>query len=385
MKKSHQKRDQMSNARKLLLFRLLGLAVVGCALAAGPASLAQDQSGNGGHALVCRNEEGKITSVRLLDYRLGESIGRGVDFGATHAVAEKVQKGVERLSRLSENFSKSVAAHAQVLLGSLDAQTAEPRSTGDVIYSDDRLVMIPDAKFLTYPRGCEPEQLAIRLNPKATREFGNAQYLIQKQLFQNLSLDDRAGLILHESIYRYLVNVFKHTDSKAARLLNQWAAGTEIEALLKEGLISILKDSGLSEGVVYFHSLQVAPISARIQVGDQSCQVSATENQAARSTVGLVGEGGAPSNEIQCTFRLLPGRYEFRVELTGMKRKTLLKYWYIGARLETFKLNGQQLWYFGADRGPVFGGMADFGIELKAKKGARIDTGVVDVDLPYLP
>jgi hypothetical protein len=308
-----------------------------------------------------------------------------VDFGTTRAVAEKVQKGVERLSRLSENFSKSVAAHAQVLLGSLDAHTAEPRSTGDVVYSDDRLVMIPDAKFLTYPQGCEPEQLAIRLNPKATREFGKAQYLIQKQLFQNLSLDDRAGLILHESIYRYLVNVFRHTDSKAARLLNQWAAGSEIESLSKEGLLSLLKDSGLWPGEVHFHSLQVAPISTRVQVGDQSCQVAAAENQAARSSVGIVGPEGAPSDQIQCTFRLLPGRYEFRVELTGMKRKTLVKYWYIGARLETFKLNGQRLWFFGADRGPVFGGMADFGIELKAKEGAHIDTGVVDVDLPYLP
>jgi hypothetical protein len=73
------------------------------------------------------------------------------------------------------------------------------------------------------------------------------------------------------------------------------------------------------------------------------------------------------------------------VEFTGMKRKTLLKYWYIGARLESIKRLGQEFWFCGADRGPVCGGMADFGIELKAKKGPHIDTGVVDVDLPYLP
>jgi hypothetical protein len=69
---------------------------------------AQQQTGNGGHALVCRASESRSSAIlhaRLLDYKLGEGFGRKAYFGAARTTREKVNLGVERLSRLSQNLS----------------------------------------------------------------------------------------------------------------------------------------------------------------------------------------------------------------------------------------------------------------------------------------
>jgi hypothetical protein len=390
-------------------FRWFGILAVTMAFGAGPASLAQDQSGNGGHACVTLDSSGKLTA-KLFDYSVG--INRGVDFGTAKTVAEQVQMGVMRLSRLSENFSKSVAVHAQVLLRSLDPRTGDPVNTPEVYYTLNPLEFIPDARATELcPEGSTKEQLAIRLGASASSEYEGALYQIKRQLFEALPIEHRAGLILHEAIYRYLAVEFHHRDSQQARILNRWAASPELGTASKERLMKILEDAQLLRSF-YFSTLHLSPISARVRVGDQTCNVGSAENQAAKARYVLTNFGydqaeSGPAYKVHCQFSLLPGRYEYRIELwaddldgdvggrsgsRARRNKPYVRYWYLGnANLITDGKTRnalERLWWYDPRKGNVYGlngQIADFRIPLEGKGDTYIDTGVVDWDLPYLP
>lgn len=174
----------------------LGLCLAGAAFATG------GEHGNGGNVLVC--EQNGVTTVTLYDYY--EMGPRGWTLhlpGRTYI--EKVRGVFSRLARTNPSRAKLYRRWFSDFL--------KPESTQ---FTQDNLVHIPDIGAGTIPVNCEIKTAA---QQRRIPLPGDKQYLIDQKLWDRMSEDQRAGLVLHEMIYREGV-YWGHGDSGSSRYLN---------------------------------------------------------------------------------------------------------------------------------------------------------------------
>lgn len=170
----------------------------------------RDKAGNGGDAVVCRDANKKIISTELLDYYEGRVLrDMTFDLGAqTLSYQDKLELAMTRLERISPLR----AALYRADIASFISNTK--------FLSGNTLVPIPDAEPISYPDGCAIEQLAVQKTP----EFpGDKLFTIDQDLWDQLSSDSRAGLILHEIIYKEALT-YGHENSVYVRYLNSLLA-----------------------------------------------------------------------------------------------------------------------------------------------------------------
>jgi len=192
---------------------------------------AGDRVGNGGDALVCQKEDGNRTA-KLLDYHEAQDDehgpGRAIDLGpAALSVRGKVELVLGRVARLSPGRSRWWKEVAEPLLQAADAGA----STKRVLFTEKLLEDVPDSDHFMYPKGCSVQQLAIRIDPDERIAVGGYDYVIQKDLWALLDNDSRAGLILHEVLYRDAVVFHGQKSSRKARFLNGLLADKAMEKL----------------------------------------------------------------------------------------------------------------------------------------------------------
>jgi hypothetical protein len=161
--------------------------------------------GNGGDVVVCRRA-GKIRSIELLDYfeaRVQRKLSQ--DLGPNSlSVAEKVNRIIDRLAVLSPIRAESYRKAANAFM-----------ANANFVYGTS-LVDIPDSGHLVFPAGCAVEQIAIQDPPEFPED---KLYLINGDLWNLLSKNNQAGLILHEIIYTEALK-YNHPDSKHVRYFN---------------------------------------------------------------------------------------------------------------------------------------------------------------------
>jgi hypothetical protein len=172
---------------------------------------ASKEVGNGGDAVVCRNNQGDITKVELLDYYEAR-VMRGiiVNLGAPHlSVEEKVDLVLERLKIKAPNRF----TYYKDLVSTFFDEAK--------FISDIHLVDISDSENVIFGKGCVVEQLAIQHEPTFPQD---SRYLINKDLWDLMSPDHQAGLILHEIIYFDALNqeTLPHENSKKVRYFNSY-------------------------------------------------------------------------------------------------------------------------------------------------------------------
>jgi hypothetical protein len=185
--------------------------------------------GNGGDAVVCRDAGGAVTSAELLDYYEAREL-RGIikDLGPPDlAIDAKVALVLDRVARLSPKR----AAHYR-------HQAGEFMSEARFLSGVD-LVEVPDSDHLAFPHGCRVEQLAIQKQPEFAED---KRYTINQDIWDKLDGDSRAGLILHEIIYR---EAFEQgaTDSVGARYLHSRLAEASGATLTQPEFVSILNEA----------------------------------------------------------------------------------------------------------------------------------------------
>lgn len=203
---------------------------------------AGNEGGHGGHTVVCRDAGGKVTPILLLDFYEAEQLWDiHHDLGPAGDYQSKVQLALERLKRLdpvrSAQYSKwadSFSSEAKWIKGAT-------------------LVDIPDSKHLFFAKGCKVEQTINQSEPRFAEDH---RYLIDAELWDLLDEDGKAGLILHEVIYREGI-ASGQTDSRGARYLNVQITSSEFESFTQKEYLDRLKRVGYSDYATHGISIQV--------------------------------------------------------------------------------------------------------------------------------
>lgn len=213
--------------------RALVLALIVCAhLSGAPAAAAANEMGNGGDAVVCRDESGAITSAEMYDYFEATNL-REIPLDLGGDGLDEWQRVEYVLARLGLRQP----AHARHYRDLVTFFRSEMRVVANVDFID-----IPDSDPLVLPTGCEVKQAAIQRTPTFPED---RHFLVSAEIWNAMRTRDRAGLILHEVLYFDLIQAGA-TNSVAARYLNSILSSPVSEAYSAEKFNELFKRVGAS-------------------------------------------------------------------------------------------------------------------------------------------
>lgn len=175
------------------------ILVVFMLLIAGPSFASR--VGNGGDGVYCE-KEGRV-SVELLDFFEGRLRG-----WPPVLIGETVEEKIELFIQKVEKFDLYLGI---VLREGFDHYLQNRR------FTDNELVDIPDSEHVQLPKGCQIRQAAIFRMPHELIP-GEPVYLVNQDLWDLMDKNSKAGLVLHEILYRY-ARITHHQDSVVARLV----------------------------------------------------------------------------------------------------------------------------------------------------------------------
>ena len=189
--------------------------------------------GNGGNAIVCYDAQNQIQSVQLFDYwemkQAYPAMG-DIDLGATTlSVGAKIDIFTKRVSEWEPTLGQKFSNDAHLIADNIDYYLADYLPT----VNDDTSTFVPQSP-------CAKKQFAVQFTNLLP---GERRFIVDRAIYNNTntSNDTRAGIILHEVIYRYAISQFQHTNSDSARALNFGFASYEDAATLAD----IFRDSRL--------------------------------------------------------------------------------------------------------------------------------------------
>ena len=173
---------------------------------------------NGGDAIVCGTSGSRARSAELFDFYEARSLRKiGTDLGAKSlSVDKKVQLLISRIQQISP------------LRATLYRTQAAGFFKETLFLKASELVAVPDSNAIALPVGCKLEQLAVQREPMFPQD---KRYTINQDLWNELDNDSKAGLILHEIMYRE-ARGFGHTTSTYIRYFNTYIAAN-IQTALK--------------------------------------------------------------------------------------------------------------------------------------------------------
>ena len=244
------------------------------------------EGGNGGHAVVCRDERNVINWIRLLDIYEGEVLYKQ-QYLDESSVEDIVEKSLARLGQYP-NFRKMIEREMEVFSEKII-----------FVENGDELVLTEDAFPPVIKKGCRFEQLA------AYTEDG--LLLISRELYEASSNLDKAALFMHESFYAFNRGLGDTNSLKARKSIVYLLADQFNE---REFLSSIQKNVPFYDGV--FKS----PYPKRDEA--YNCEVSFVKNKNHFSVSGNFGclSGGFVQN-ISYELNLVEGSdfvFEFKVK-----------------------------------------------------------------------
>ncbi|MGZ3790382.1 MAG: hypothetical protein ACXVLQ_17755 [Bacteriovorax sp.] len=180
-------------------------------------SHAGNDVGNGGNIVTCFNTQGQFKSIELLDFYEARTM-RDIqtDLGPSNQSLDQVMTIL--LSRLAER-NPTRAAHYQDWYSTFfkDAK----------LLSGIELIEIPDSHHVAVPVGCKVQQIVNQRNPEFPED---KRYTINKDLWDMLDGPGKAGLVLHELIYREAIEGGA-TESTTVRYLNSLLASNHFRNL----------------------------------------------------------------------------------------------------------------------------------------------------------
>lgn len=206
-----------------------------------------DRVGNGGDGVVCRNDQGKITSIELLDFYEAQTL-RGINHDLDKpslSIDEKVDVALSRLSRFSSSRAKKYKEQIDSFFS--DA----------VMLSDIELEDIPDSAHIAIPKGCKIEQMVVQQTPEFPED---KRYVVNKELWDALDNDNKAGLLLHEVILREVLTPFASIyikNSISTRYFNSLITSERLDSMDLSAIIDIF-------GQVPLCSIDIQGVEIRI-------------------------------------------------------------------------------------------------------------------------
>lgn len=173
-----------------------------------------NEVGNGGNVIRCQSNN--QVSFELLDYYEGRQLWQmPPDMGSPElSVEEKAEIALQRL----KNVEPIRIRNYQAKVKNFYADAA--------MVAGGELTKIDDTSHLILPAGCALYQMVIQREPELP---GEKRYTINKDVWDQLNNDTKAGLILHEIIYGDAIRAGQ-TNSRTARHFNAYLASTLSEA-----------------------------------------------------------------------------------------------------------------------------------------------------------
>ncbi|AHZ85510.1 hypothetical protein Bb109J_c3477 [Bdellovibrio bacteriovorus] len=102
----------------------------------------------------------------------------------------------------------------------------------------------PDLGLVTVPAECTLEQVVFQRNPSI---LNKARYVVNANLWNQLDADNQAALILHEAIYREVINsTANELFSERVRIFNGIIHSHQVLSLLKTDYLKLLQELHLT-------------------------------------------------------------------------------------------------------------------------------------------
>lgn len=155
--------------------------------------------GNGGYSVVCRTEQGQITSAELLDIYEGRVIYKrnyAVDLNSVEDLIEIAKSRVENYAGFWNKLNKELKLVNQNII---------------FIPAGNELEPTEDAFPPIKKRGCKFEQLA--------NYQDSGELLVSQEIYDHLDNVNKAALLIHEAVYSYRRKALGETTSQNSRRL----------------------------------------------------------------------------------------------------------------------------------------------------------------------
>jgi uncharacterized protein YdhG (YjbR/CyaY superfamily) len=171
-------------------FELVSVGGMVCLIGIAPVMASTKIVGNGGDAVFCPSPSGSsaLPHVELLDLFEARSL-RGIQ-----EVPSSGMSHLEVLSRVLNDVKRRMPNVAESWRYEMDFFFKNVR-----FLQGQRLVDVPDSMHVAVPGGCELRQLAIQREPVLP---GDMWYTVDQDLWDLLSENHKAALVLHEVLYR---------------------------------------------------------------------------------------------------------------------------------------------------------------------------------------
>ncbi len=169
--------------------------------------------GNGGNVIVCKDAREKVTSVQLLDYFELQQNGGSLQLNPALGDFTAMLKNL--LARWKTVAPKRMEQYSKWL----DSFISEAG-----FYSGIEIPPTEDTGVIGIPTGCAIHPAAFQ-RPDSEIFPGVRRYTLSKDLWDQMSEVQRAGLVLHELIYREAIQSL-HATSFATRYLNGYLSSS---------------------------------------------------------------------------------------------------------------------------------------------------------------
>ena len=206
-----------------------------------------NEVGNGGNVIRCQTTD--QVSFELLDYYEGRQLWQmPPDLGSPElSVEDKTEIALQRLKNVEP-----------IRIRQYQTQVKNFYSDAAMVAGGE-LTKIDDTSHLILPAGCALYQMVIQREPELP---GEKRYTINKDVWDQLNNDTKAGLILHEIIYGDAIRAGQ-TNSRTARHFNAYLASHLSEAATIESHQQLLAIYNMP-GRFAFHGFELDYASLRL-------------------------------------------------------------------------------------------------------------------------
>lgn len=195
--------------------------------------LAVERAGNGGSVVVCPAVGQTPRSVEMLDDYEGRTL-----WGFSRSAAAPAEDPVALAKSYAMKLAQFQPMRSTRMLAALEHFMENTK-----FLSGAELAILPDSIFLAFRAGCMLQQIAIQREPLFPEDrFFN----ISQDLWNQLDVNGKATLLLHEVIYREATSRGA-TDSRTSRYFNEFISSTKMDSISPEKFEAVAGKIGFSE------------------------------------------------------------------------------------------------------------------------------------------